>query len=373
MKPEGAQGPTATSHTPQSCCPSPPAPGIQEHGGQLLPVWLHNFPVTDSAFSSFQALGANFQIKTQHDNSLNASCSLILRTRECRPWICGTGQGKREECSGGRVVCVEGRAVTLSPMLGSGQTAEQRRIIPFVVSEGIRTKPAEAKRCQKGLGQQQPHPAVYKQVGVPTGWRRFGPSNLLLCTVSPGPSVPSLEALEHTTGARVAERARVQRVSWGGKKLLQFREEMKPGSEASALPARENKHSELWVTHPVHPHPDSNRMKTQELSGGGRMRKRKKTATPHCTTPEKNTHTSCRGGTVQSATKHLLPPQTPNQATTLIPKPSSLLPPWAVSIGPRGTFVSSPRSGGDASDPLQGREHQRPGARCPALSDQGGG
>lgn len=124
-----------------------------------------------------------------------------------------TGGGKREKCSGDHVVCVECRAGTLGPMLGSGQTAEHRRIIPFVVSEGIRTKPAEAKRCQRGLGQQQPHPAVYKQVGVPIGWRRLDPSALLLCTVSPAPSVPSLEALKHITGAQEAERVRVQKVS----------------------------------------------------------------------------------------------------------------------------------------------------------------
>lgn len=97
-------------------------------------------------------------------------------------------------------MCVECRAVTLGPMLGSGQTAEHHRIIPFVVSEGIRTKPAEAKRCQRGLEQQQPHPAVYKQVGVPTGWGRLSSSALLLCTVSPAPSVPSLENNRSTSG-----------------------------------------------------------------------------------------------------------------------------------------------------------------------------
>lgn len=54
------------------------------------------------------------------------------------------------------------------------------------------------------------------------------------------------------------------------------------------------------------------------------MRKRKKTATPGCTTPGKSTHTSCRGGTVQSRppntfvhlkpqtkTRHSLPTQLP--------------------------------------------------------------
>lgn len=112
-------------------------------------------------------------------------------------------------------------------------------------------------------------------------------------------------------------------------------------------------------------------MKTQELSGGGRMRKRKKTATPGCTTPGKSTHTSCQGGLCSQASKHLLPSQTPNQATTLIPQPSSLLPPWAVSACTRGTFVSSLCSGGSASDPLQEREHQQPGTRCPAPSHRG--
>lgn len=64
---------------------------------------------------------------------------------------------------------------------------------------------------------------------------------------SPAPSVPGLEVLKHTTGAQVAERVRVQRVlcqgAVGGKKPLHFSEEMKPGLETSALPARENKHS----------------------------------------------------------------------------------------------------------------------------------
>lgn len=70
-------------------------------------MWLHNFPETDSAFSCFQALGANFQIKTQHDNSLNASCSLISCTRESRHWICGTGQGVgRGKSAVGTMLCV---------------------------------------------------------------------------------------------------------------------------------------------------------------------------------------------------------------------------------------------------------------------------
>lgn len=80
------------------------------------------------------------------------------------------GKGRGKSAVGTMLcVCVECRAVTLGPMLGSGQTAEHRRIIPFVVSEGIRTKPAEAKRCQRGLGQQQPHPAVYSLVSPQAG------------------------------------------------------------------------------------------------------------------------------------------------------------------------------------------------------------
>lgn len=61
------------------------------------------------------------------------------------------------------------------------------------------------------------------------------------------------------------------------------------------------------------------------------MRKRKKTATPGCTTPGKSTHTSCRGGTVQSG--HQTPSSTSNPKPShgTHSPPSSLLPPWAVS------------------------------------------
>lgn len=56
------------------------------------------------------------------------------------------------------------------------------------------------------------------------------------------------------------------------------------------------------------------------------MRKRKKTATPGCTTPGKSTH--ILPGGVHSGLR--TPSSTPNKATTLTPQPSSLLPPWAV-------------------------------------------
>lgn len=100
------------------------------------------------------------------------------------------------------------------------------------------------------------------------------------------------------------------------------------------------------------------------------MRKRKKTATPRCTTPEKSTHTSCRGGTGQSGRQT---PSTSNpEPSHDTHSPTQLPDPTLGYVCTRGTFVSSLRSGGDASDPLQEREHQRPGAHGLAPSDREG-
>lgn len=96
------------------------------------------------------------------------------------------------------------------------------------------------------------------------------------------------------------------------------------------------------------------------------MRKRKKTATPGCTTPGESAHTSCRGGDCALRPPKHLAPQTPNGATTLTAHPAPCSHPGLAVAALQGPLslpsglVAMPRI------PLQEREHQRPGALCPA-------